>query len=111
MYLTLHCSGHFLFPQNTSLVSAVYWMDIQLLATWLVEVVFDYSWYATAELPTVLTGALRRRRELRRSEEFAVHIYVLPASYTEDKHRAHLFPWHHLRLQDIVESASEINNS
>ena len=72
--------------------------------------VFDYSWYATAELPTVLTGALRRR-ELRRSEEFAVHIYVLPASYTEDKHRAHLFPWHHLRLQDIVESASEINNS
>ena len=46
--------------------------------------VFDYSWYATAELPTILTGTLRRRRELRRSEEFAADVYVLPARYTED---------------------------
>ena len=53
--------------------------------------VFDYSWYATAELPTILTGTLRRRRrELRRSEEFAADVYVLPARYTEDDFNATL---------------------
>ena len=52
--------------------------------------VFDYSWYATAELPTVLTGTLRRRRELRGNGKFVADVYVLPASYTEDDFNATL---------------------